>query len=85
MAEVIHEDRHEWGHGPRWMVERQPHATTDPNLVRFVKRSQTRCLLDQIALWNGRGWDPSRWVPAHPGVPQTLLTIVENRMREAKP
>lgn len=82
MAELIHEDSHDWDLGPRWTVERQPHATTDPSLVRFVKRSQSRCLLDQIARWNGRGWDPSRWVPAYPGVPRTLLTIVERHMKQ---
>ena len=79
---LIHADTHPYDLGPRWTVVSQPDGVTDPMVVRFIKQGQRRKLLDQTARWNGRGWDPARWVPAHPGVPRTLLGIVEAHMRE---
>ncbi len=81
MTQLIHQDTHDWKQGPRWRVERQPAGTTDPELVRFRKAGRTT-LLDQIARWDGNGWDPKRWAPRHPQVPHTLLAIVEHHMRE---
>lgn len=85
MAELIHCDTHPFDLGPRWEVIQDPTIAARPDLVRFVKHSAKRKLLDQIARWNGTGWDPSRWVPAHPQVPRTLLGIVERHMRGVQP
>jgi hypothetical protein len=79
--ELIHKNTHDWSLGPRWTVKRHPAGTTDANLVWFVKQGQKRKLLDQVARWDGNGWDPKRWVPKYPKVPQTLLAIVEAHMR----
>ena len=54
-------------------------------VVRFLKHNSSRKLLDQTARWTGDGWDPNRWVPAHPQVPRTLLGIVERYMRGVQP
>jgi hypothetical protein len=78
---LIHADTHDYSAGPRWQVEQDPTMAGRPDLVRFTKQSQARKLLDQIARWDGAGWDPARWVPKHPQVPQTLLAIVEAHMR----
>ncbi len=84
--ELIHEDTHDWSFGPRWRVERQPEATTNPYLVRFIKQGQQRKLLDQTAEWVlQREWYGRRWVPRYPQVPHTLLAIVEAHMREVQP
>jgi hypothetical protein len=86
MAELIHRDTHDIAQfGPWWTVERQPGFTTDGRVVRFLKHNGRRKLLDQTARWTSAGWDPNRWVPAHPQVPYTLLEIVENHMRKVKP
>ena len=73
MADVIYK-------ADRWRIER-PLPATLPDLVRFVKHSTVRKLLDQTARWTGDGWDPQRWVPRVPIVPQTILDLVEQRMR----
>jgi hypothetical protein len=78
---LIHQDTHDWSAGPRWRVEQDSTMAARPDLVRFVKQGQKRKLLDQIARWDGNGWDPKRWVPRHPQVPLTLLFIVERHMR----
>ena len=65
----------------RWRIEQDPTMATRPDLVRFVKHSTVRKLLDQTARWTGDGWDPQRWVPRVPIVPQTILDLVEQRMR----
>ena len=78
---TIHRDDHPFALGPCWEVTQDPTMAGRPDLVRFVKRSAQRKLLDQIARWDGTGWDPARWVPAHPRVPRTLLGIVERHMR----
>ena len=78
MAEVIF-------HDARFRIERQPGSVTDPMVVRFVKHSAVRKLLDQTARWGGNGWDPQRWVPRVPIVPQTILDLVEAHMRGAQP
>ena len=74
MAEVIF-------HDARFRIERQPGSVTDPMVVHFVKYGTTRKLLDQNARWAGCGWDPQRWVPRVPIVPQTILDLVEQHMR----
>lgn len=81
MAKVIHRDTHSYDLGPRWEVTQDPTMAARPDLVRFVKRNAQRKLLDQIARWGKDSWDPTRWVPAHPQVPKTLLGIVERHMR----
>lgn len=65
----------------RWLIERDPTMAARPDLVRFIKRSPMRKLLDQTARWTGDGWDPQRWVPRVPIVPQTILDLVEAHMR----
>jgi hypothetical protein len=65
----------------RWLIEQDPTMAARPDLVRFVKRSAMRKLLDQTARWTGDGWDPQRWVPRVPIVPQDVLQLVEQRMR----
>jgi hypothetical protein len=82
MTQLIHQDDHDLKLGPRWYVDR-PYPSL-PSLVRFIKRSQHRTLLDQTARWDGNGWDASRWVPRHPQVPHSLLTLVEAHMREVE-
>lgn len=74
MAEVIYKS-------DRWRIERDPTMAARPDLVRFVKRSAVRKLLDQNARWTGNGWDPQRWVPRVPIVPQTILDHIEAHMR----
>jgi len=81
MPELIHQDDHDWSLGPRWRVEQDPTMAARPDLVRFTKHSEARKLLDQIARWDGAGWDPARWMPKHPQVPHLLMAIVENHMR----
>jgi len=80
MAHLIHEDRDPQA-SPRWTITRQPAGTTDPMLVHWRKRNNIRTLLNQTARWTGDGWDPSRWVPRFPIVPQDLLDLVEQHMR----
>ena len=82
MTQLIHQDDHDLKLGPKWTVYRPYPAL--PSLVRFIKRSQHRTLLDQTARWDGNGWDASRWVPRHPQVPHSLLTLVEAHMREVE-
>jgi len=74
MSEVLIQDA-------RWRIERQPGRVTDPMVVQFVKYSAVRKLLDQNARWTPDGWDPQRWVPRVPIVPQTILDLVEAHMR----
>lgn len=81
---LIHQDSHDGSTSPRWRVEQDPTMSARPDLVRFTKHSK-RKLLDQIARWDGNGWDPARWVPKHPQVPHTLLAIVEAHMRGVQP
>jgi len=69
----------------RWQIERDPTCTGRSDLVRFVKRGPSgRKMLDQIAQWTGTGWDPSRWVPRPPMVPQGILDLVERHMPEVE-
>ena len=77
---LIHKDTHDWSLGPRWTVTQDPTMNGSRDLVGFLKQGQRRKLLDQVARWDGRGWDPSRWVPTFPQVPRTLLAIVERHM-----
>jgi hypothetical protein len=74
MSEVLIQDA-------RWRIERQPGRVTDPMVVQFVKYSAVRKLLDQSARWTGSGWDPQRWVPRVPIVPQTIIDHIEAHMR----
>lgn len=80
---TIHRDDHPFSLGPRWEVTQE--IAGRPELVRFVKWSAQRKLLDQVARWGETGWDSSRWVPVHPQVPRTLLGIVERHMRRGEP
>jgi hypothetical protein len=82
MTQLIHQDNHDLKLGPKWTVDRPYPAI--PGLVRFMKMSLHRKLLDQTARWDGNGWDASRWVPRHPQVPHSLLTLVEAHMREVE-
>lgn len=68
----------------RWRIERQPGSITDPMVVGFVKGSAVRKLLDQTARWTPTGWDPKRWVPKSPTVPQWLIQKVEDYMRQTE-
>ena len=52
-----------------------------PDLIRFVKLSGSRKLLDQISRWTGSGWDQSRYVPKPPMVPVRVLERVEAVLR----
>ncbi len=82
MPELIHRDAPSISQfGPWWTVERQPGFTTDPNTVRFLRHNGSRKLLDQIARWTSNGWDPKRWQPKPPTVPQALIESVEQFMR----
>lgn len=78
MAEVIYT-------ADRWRIERDPIMAARPGLVRFTKRSAVRKLLDQTARWTGDGWDPQRWVPRVPIVPQAILDHIEAHMRGLQP
>jgi hypothetical protein len=81
MAELIHRDTHDIAQfGPWWTVERQPGYVTDPMVVRFLKHNGKRKLLEQTARWTGAGWDPKRWTPRLPTVPQWLIEKVEDHM-----
>jgi hypothetical protein len=66
----------------RWLIVQDPTTAMRPDLVRFVKRSSVRKLLDQVACWTPTGWDSKRWVPRVPIVPQEVLQMVEKRMKE---
>ena len=79
---LIHKDTHDWALGPRWTVTQDPTMAGRPDLVSFRKMAKTRKRLDQVACWDGRGWDPDRWVPTYPQVPRTLLAIVERHMKQ---
>ena len=68
-----------------WRIVRQPGSTTDPMVVNFVKFSSVRKLLDQNARWTSDGWDPQRWVPRAPIVPQSILRLVEQHMWGVQP
>ncbi len=78
---TLHRDTHPYSVGPRWTVYQDPTGHGQPDLIQFLKMGQKRKLLDQIARWDGQGWDPSRWLPLFPQVPATLLAIVEKQLR----
>lgn len=65
----------------RWLIIQDPMDYGHPELVRFVKHSAVRKLLDQTARWTPVGWDQTRWAPRAPIVPQTILSLVEAHMR----
>jgi hypothetical protein len=69
-----------------WTVEQDPTAAGNDRLVRFSKHNGQRKLLDRIAEWHPEfddgPWNPHRWVPRPPAVPQQLLAQVEGFMRE---
>lgn len=58
-----------------WEVKRYSDAL--PNLIQFIKHSDTRKLLDQVADWDGVGWSGRRWVPRRPVVPEEVRLMVE--------
>lgn len=78
---TLHQDNHDWLQGPRWRVTQDPTMAARPDLIRFVKLSGSRKLLDQIARWTGSGWDQSRYVPEPPAVPVRVLERVEAVLR----
>lgn len=82
---LVHQDEHGYDLGPRWIVERRPMGSTGNWVVRFVKWGRVGKLLDQTACWTGANWAPGRWYPKHPGVPHTLIAIVERHMRQLGP
>ena len=57
-------------------------AASKRDIIRFLKMSRSRCLLDQNARWTPDGWDQSRWVPKPPIVPQGILRQVEGKLRQ---
>lgn len=63
---------------PSWRVERYSEA--DPTLIRFTKHGRTTKLLDQVARWVGGRWDPARWVPRVPTVPDSVLRVVTGEL-----
>ena len=69
----------------RWRIQRQPGVITDPMVVRFLMFNSNRKRLDQNARWTGDGWDPQRWVPRAPIVPQPILRLVEQHMWGVQP
>lgn len=83
---VLHRDNHDWLQGPRWSVTQSSEGLDSacPDLIRFVKLSGSRKLLDQVARWTGSGWDQSRYVPEPPAVPLRVLERVEAVLRGAE-
>lgn len=84
MTTLIHLDDHDFGYGPRWRVEQGVPGRSDPWLVRFVRFNATKIKADNVARWDqstGR-WQRSHWIPQSPGVPRTLLRIVEEHLRK---
>ena len=65
----------------RWLIIQDPTDYGHLELVRFVKHSAVRKLLDQTARWTPTGWDQTRWAPRVPIVPKTILDLVEAHMR----
>lgn len=78
---ILHRDTHPHSAGPRWTVYQDPMMSVRQDLIQFLKMGEKRKLLDQIARWDGQGWDPSYWQPLFPQVPATLLAIVEKKLR----
>lgn len=90
MATVIFQSEPHPSGGAEWIVELDPTNTGNPRLVRFLRRTSQRKLLDQIAEWLPRDpaavtragvWNHRRWVPKSPIVPQWLIQKVEDHMR----
>ena len=73
-----------FNHGD-WTITQDPTMAGRDDLVRFRKHNGQRCLLDQIAQWDGSGWGSSwslrRWVPKAPKVPAGILVRIEAHMR----
>lgn len=70
------------GGGAVWTVTQDPTMAGNPCLVRFTRRNSKRKLLDQTAEWLPAGWNPHRWTPRAPMVPQWLIDKIEDRMRQ---
>jgi hypothetical protein len=70
--------------GTSWCIERQPEGVTDPLVVSFRKWNRRRSMLNQNAKWSPDGWDRSRWVPSPPAVPQLIVDLVNQRMKESQ-
>jgi len=65
-----------------WRIEQDPTRNGSDRLVRFHKHNGQRKLLDQIAEWQNGGWSIDRWRPRSPQVPDRILRLVENHMRQ---
>ncbi len=75
MAEIIL-DRPDGPFGPpypAWLVVRQPEGVIDPMVISFRKVGRNGNLLNQTARWTPLGWDPKRWQPKPPKVPQWVI------------
>lgn len=94
MTNIIYRSEPHPSGGPEWIVEQDPLISGNPRLVRFLRRTSKRKLLDQIAEWLPRDpaavtragvWNHRRWVPKSPTVPQFLIQKVEDHMRRLQP
>jgi hypothetical protein len=68
-----------------WTITQDPTMAGRPDLVRFHRSNGRRKLLDQIASWDGTGWDATRWTPKPPTVTAALLRHVEAMLRQVQP
>ena len=64
-----------------WAITQDPDMADCDHLVRFYRHNGRRCLLDQIAEWDGEGWSSRYWVPRPPKVPQWLINWVSAHMQ----
>tara|TARA_R110000772_G_scaffold260247_1_gene378139 strand:- start:1569 stop:1829 length:261 start_codon:yes stop_codon:yes gene_type:complete len=68
--------------GNRWEVIRYSDAL--PNLIRFLKYTTNRKLLDQVADWDGADWSGKRWMPRRPVVPDEVRLRVEELLQRSE-
>lgn len=64
-----------------WAITQDPTHNGRDDLIRFRRHNGRRCLLDQIAEWDGEGWSSRRLVPKPPKVPAGILARIEAHMR----
>jgi hypothetical protein len=82
MAQIIFRSEPHPSGGCEWIIEQDPLMKGNLRMVRFLRRTSQRKVLDQIAEWLPPGtWNHKRWAPRSPTVPQWLLLKVENHMR----
>lgn len=80
MSHTIYSHRHE--NGTFWCIKQKPAGVTDPMVVIFRCWNGMLLLLNRSARWTGDGWDTTRWTPKPPIVPQGILDLVEQHMRQ---